>query len=85
MPRATIIISADVPEEREAGDQWFNSWRAYLTFVSEYSGCGCCVDIYDVEGSQVAIDALPPRLSARSDWSHPKVSAPNVGAARKLP
>lgn len=85
MPRATIIISADVPEEREAGDQWFNTWGAYLTFVSENSGCGCCVDIYDVEGSEEAIDALPPGLSARSDWTHPKVSSTHARSAGKLP
>lgn len=85
MPRATLIISTDEPGEREDADQWFKTWSAHLTFVSENYGCGCCVDIYDVEGSQEAVDALPPRLSARSDWTHPKISSTHARPARKLP
>src|SRR5262245_45156582 len=71
MPRATIIISADATEEREAADGWFDAWSSRMTFLSDNTGCGCCVDIYDVEGPQEAIDAIPASLSARSDWTHP--------------
>ena len=36
--------------------------------VSENSGCGCCVEIYDVEGPQEAIDAIPQQLRTHSEW-----------------
>lgn len=69
MPRATLIIATDVPGEQTAADLWFETWRTKMTFISENSGCGCCVDIYDVEGPQEAIDAIPASLSAESDWT----------------
>jgi len=65
MPRATLIISADAPGEREAADRWFEAWGGRMTFVSGNTGCGCCVDIYDVEGPLEAIDAIPTGLSAQ--------------------
>jgi hypothetical protein len=86
MPRATLIISADAPEERAAADLWFEAWRSSMTFVSDNTGCGCCVDIYDVEGPQEAIDAIPAPLSARSDWTHPNGPRRAVQPThRKLP
>ncbi len=57
-----------------------------MTFISDNTGCGCCVDIYDVEGPQEGIDAIPAPLSAQSDWTHPDgpVRAPQP-VKRKLP
>lgn len=37
-----------------------------MTFISDNTGCGCCVDIYDVEGPQEAIDAIHSALQAQS-------------------
>ena len=70
--RATIIVSVDVPGERQAAEAWFATWRAQLSYCSDNTGCGCCVDVWDVEGPYDAIQALPPSLSAMSDGSHPR-------------
>ena len=69
MPRATIIIIVDSADSVEKGKANLEEWRDQLDFVSENSGCGCCVDIYDIEGPGEAIAAIPEGLSALSDWS----------------
>lgn len=74
--RATILVSVDAPGEREAAEAWFARWRPQLTYCSENTGCGCCVDVWDVEGPYAAIEAIPPSLRAMSDWSHPRRSEP---------
>lgn len=68
MARATIIITTDAPEEVEAGKAWFKRWDSALSQKSENRGCGCCVDIYDVEGPQEAIDSIPDALKSSSAW-----------------
>jgi hypothetical protein len=68
--RATIITSADTPEEGAAAAAWFARWRAHLAYCSENTGCGCCVDIWDVDGPAEAIADLPEEIRAMSDWTH---------------
>jgi hypothetical protein len=68
MPRATIIIKTDDPDEVTACDAWFERWDSSLTRKSDNYGCGCCVDIYDVEGPQEAIDALPAAIRTSGEW-----------------
>jgi hypothetical protein len=72
--RATIIVSVGEPGQAEIAEAWFAKWRPQLTYCSENTGCGCCVDIWDVEGPYLAIKELPPELSAMSEWSHPSRS-----------
>lgn len=72
--RATIIVALDVGEEVQAAKRWFADWRSMLTHVSENEGCGCCVDIYNVEGPAAAIAAIPSGLRSDSDWSNGEVT-----------
>jgi hypothetical protein len=71
--RATIIVAADAPDEREAAEAWFAKWSSQLQYRSENTGCGCCVDIWDVEGPDEVIAEIPVEISAMSDWTHPDI------------
>ena len=64
MPRAELIIAVDRPDEVATAEAWFLRWRPELTRVSDNQGCGCCVDIFTVEGSETAIAALPGAIHA---------------------
>lgn len=67
--RATVCISVDSEGEVRAADAWLDRWRDDLTYISDNQGCGCCVDIYDVDGPPEAIRALPPQIQAGSAWT----------------
>lgn len=83
--RATIIVDKDASGEAEAVEAWFARWRPQLTYCSENKGCGCCVDLWDVEGPYLAIQEIPPGQSAMSEWSHPSRSqkAPKASVRKK--
>jgi hypothetical protein len=66
MPVVTLIASSDNPGEREELKAWIRSNGPTLTFVSDNEGCGCCVDIYRVEGPQETIGQAPKHLVAVS-------------------
>ncbi len=68
MPRATLIIDEDKAEQLAAFDTWLERWESSLDRKSENYGCGCCVHIFDVEGPQDAIDAIPESIHAESEW-----------------
>ena len=65
MPRATICVVVDDPGEVEAGRKWLAANRRRLTRVSENRGCGCCVDLWDVEGPREVLATLPDGLPLR--------------------
>jgi hypothetical protein len=64
MKRATVCISVNEPDEVAVLEAWFSKWREALTFVSENEGCGCCVDMYRIEGPDHAIAELPGKVIA---------------------
>lgn len=66
MTRASICISSDSPAEEVAFEEWLEQWVEKLTFVSGNYGCGCCVQLYDVEGPQEAIDTIPKKIRSRN-------------------
>jgi hypothetical protein len=68
MPRATIIVEVTRPEDVAACEDWFAKWTQSLTYQSENTGCGCCVNIWDVEGSDEAIAAIPSGIQGHSSW-----------------
>jgi hypothetical protein len=68
MPRVTIIADAHTPEA-EFVTAWLSRWKRRLDFVSDYEGCGCCVDIYRVAGPTEALDELPAVVLGGSEWS----------------
>ncbi len=69
--RATICVSVDSDEETRSADAWFAEWRDKLNYVSDDRGCGCCVNIFDVEGPARAIDAIPSAVRSSSEWAGP--------------
>ena len=56
MARARIHISVGNDKEPSLFRAWRSEWEERIQSVSENQGCGCCTDIYDVEGPQEAID-----------------------------
>ena len=70
--RATICVAVDFPDEVREVEAWFAAWRENLTYVSDNQGCGCCVDIWDVDGPREAIDVIPEHSQSASDWATPR-------------
>lgn len=80
-----------MPEECESFALWFEAWGSRMDFVSGSLGCGCCVNIFDVEGPQEAIDSIPATIRSGSEWSpssirlgNAKRQAPNPGDGKTL-
>ena len=67
--RATLIATADDPESRVASRNWLEKHQDALTFVSDNLGCGCCVDIWNVEGNAGVVASIPTDLLASSAWA----------------
>lgn len=67
--RATLLVTAEEPESRLAAHQWLGVHQNALDFVSENLGCGCCVDIWNVEGDRALIEQIPPELLGSSAWA----------------
>jgi hypothetical protein len=64
MASAQIIVSTDHPDEVRKVDDWFARWRERLSSVSDNTGCGCCVNIWNVEGPEEALLELPAAVIA---------------------
>jgi hypothetical protein len=69
MPRATLCAFTDVQSEVDALYAWIDKWKDFLSHLSGNQGCGCCVDMYDVEGPAEAIDDIPSTLLCGSEWA----------------
>ena len=67
--RATICVDVNHEDECAVVEAWFEQWRDRLSFVSENQGCGCCVDMWNVEGPADALSELPPKVRAASEWA----------------
>ena len=78
MAHAQIIIAVDRPTEVAEFDAWLAANESRLTYVSENTGCGCCVDIYDVDGPEVVLRSIPPTLSI-----HPKTASGAAFSSRQ--
>jgi hypothetical protein len=62
MPKVTIVVDVAEVAQVEAVDAWFAKWQAVLTDVSDNEGCGCCVNIWEVEGPMEALLTLPEQV-----------------------
>ncbi len=67
--RATICVEADAAEDQALVKAWFTRWQPQLAYCSDNEGCGCCVDMWDVEGPAEAVAELPEHLLAASAWA----------------
>lgn len=56
---ATIVVALDQPDEQAAWRDWLERNRGSIDRLSENLGCGCCVDIYEVEAPAEVIATLP--------------------------
>ena len=61
MARATVSVSIDNEREVMAVNAWLNRWGTRLK-LSDQQGCGCCVDIWDVEAPRQALAELPAAM-----------------------
>ena len=69
MARTTVIVDVDATEEVMQVEAWLTKWRPHLQYVSQQQGCGCCIYMWDVEGSNEAISELPLEVRAESEWA----------------
>ncbi len=56
-----VLDDGEVNDEQQQIDAWLGKWRDKLIYFKN-TGCGCCVNIYEVDGPQKAIDELPYEL-----------------------
>jgi hypothetical protein len=69
MPRATIVVCVDESGEAASVEAWFKRWGDKLSHRSGNHGCGCCVDVWEIEGPAEAIAELPPATYAGDEWT----------------
>lgn len=69
MQRASLSISEDSESEKSDFEAWSTRWKDKMTIFSDDYGCGCCVHLYDVEGPEEAIEAIPQALRTTSEWT----------------
>jgi hypothetical protein len=68
MARETICVDVRNPADVEAAEKWLAANRSRLDFLSENDGCGCCVDLYDLEGPEEVLQTIPEQLRCWSPW-----------------
>jgi hypothetical protein len=69
MARESICVIVDDPGSVKAAEEWLTANRSRLDFLSENQGCGCCVDLYDLEGPEEVLHTIPQMLRCSSDWT----------------
>lgn len=75
MSRITILLEVDgdtYEQDRKLVEDWKAAHRDRISFISENEGCGCCVDIWNIECEDGLVSLLPPACLSFSDWSNPK-------------
>ncbi len=63
--RATVCVVSDAEEEARAFERWLDEWKDKMNFVSGDYGDGV-VHLFDVEGPEGAIEAIPDALRSGS-------------------
>ncbi len=76
--RASIIVDVAQPDEVAAVEAWFKTWTRCLAHLSDNQGCGCCVEMWDVDGPVGAIEELPKSVRASSAWTDAKSPPPGA-------
>jgi hypothetical protein len=62
MARESICVVVDDPASVKAGEEWLAANRERLDFLSENLGCGCCVNLYNLEGPEEVLQTIPQQL-----------------------
>jgi len=68
MKRATICADTDTPD-RQAVLDWLSKWQGKLGYCSPNEGCGCCIDLYNLEAPEEALAELPANVFCASEWA----------------
>ena len=61
MARATVSVTIDNEREVTAVNAWFQRWGPRIQ-CADNQGCGCCVDIWDIQAPAAALAELPPAM-----------------------
>lgn len=63
LPLARAMVSVTIDNEREvaAVNAWFQRWGPRIQ-CADNQGCGCCVDIWDVQAPAAALAELPTAM-----------------------
>ncbi len=69
MPKFTIYANVEEAPEHSPVEAWLVKWEHHIAYLSANLGCGCCIDIYNVDGSEEVIAELPEEVVVRKDWS----------------
>lgn len=77
--QVTICIEADAAGDQALVEAWFARWRDTLAFCSPNEGCGCCVDIWNVDAPVPALRELPEHVFAMSEWAEEWLRDPSPG------
>jgi hypothetical protein len=67
--RATLLVDVEEPATVAEAEAWLEAMRDELSFISDQKGCGCCILMWDIEGSAELIDTLPEKLRCDSTWT----------------
>ena len=67
--RETILVEVDNPADVAEAEAWLDAVADRLSFVSEQTGCGCCVLSWDIEGPAELLDTLPDGFRCDSNWT----------------
>jgi hypothetical protein len=70
MMKVTLCVDVHDPEDVAALERWRQAWGARVQFSEQNQGCGCCVDIWDVEAPEEAVAELPETLLSTSAEDH---------------
>jgi len=62
MPEREVVVDVAVERERSAFSNWLERWRDRVV-LSENQGCGCCVDIWRIDGPEDARSELSSELT----------------------
>ena len=59
--RATVSVTIDNQREVAAVNAWLQRWGPKIQ-LNDNQGCGCCVDIWDVQSPAAALAELPTAM-----------------------
>ncbi|MFO0756726.1 MAG: hypothetical protein U0359_09555 [Byssovorax sp.] len=71
--RATLCTDAGDLPGNETVKAWFSRWESALGGKPRNHGCGCCVNLWNVDVPARAIAELPIHLLAMSDWADRRI------------
>jgi|GEM_PF-4163979 len=69
--KVTICVDVNDADDVAAMERWRQTWGPQVQLSAENQGCGCCVDIWEVEAPEEAIQELPQSVLC-SDGSTPE-------------